>query len=435
MKWRTVLGALAAAAAVGLVMWLVVGNDVANRRLIDADRAWAATFGSLEDFQKKYPKIETNEVAKRVEELAKAAGYDLQEKAAPASGASQTPAEKARSDARVAMAEWSQAQLKRPDPSLEAPPQAARAFLQERSKSLATLEESLLAGPRPEWEFDVNHPEAGRDSRGWWNYMQLQKALIARALSAVLEARHAEAERSLAASWVLNEAVKRRPEVLAQLLGIAVGRLQVGALRKVDADGELWRRRLESVKPRTSMIDAFILAQLSTLRTLRDGGLRSFGDAGVEGPVHRISNLIARPWDRLAEANYSEALCVEFGRLRDAPLSDRLFEVPPLGRAPSFRELKLVAIPNIRNSFLRADRLVVDAELTSKILEVKELRKKNGGRWPAADSRDRGLLFPGRILALRSLSRGPDVALVSAASWRLPIPTAAGVLPLRFSSN
>ncbi len=42
-----------------------------------------------------------------------------------------------------------------------------------------------------------------------------------------------------------------------------------------------------------------------------------------------------------------------------------------------------------------ADRLVVDAELTSKILEAKRLRKENGGRWPAAIPGIETSHFPG----------------------------------------
>jgi hypothetical protein len=382
MRWKRAAGWATVALIVVALLWFGGVGLWASRRCAEADRGWAASFGSLEDFRKKYPTVETNAAARRVDELAKAAGYDLQEKAAPPSGASQTPAEKARSDARAATADWSQAQLQRPDASLESPPEAARALLQERSKSLAMLEESLLAGPRPEWGFDVNHPEAGRDSRGWWNYMQLQKALIARALLATSETRQAAGARTLEASWILDEAVRKRPDVMAVFLGIGVSRLQVGALRKVDVEEMVWRQPLEALKPRGAMVDAFALSQLSTLKRRRGGSSESLGMTETNGAPSRIAALIARPWNRLAEADYSEAVCTELARLRDAPLSDTPSAVPPLGRTHTVRALIAMANPNTRNSFLRGDRLVVDAELTSKVLEAKRLRKANGGRWP-----------------------------------------------------
>ncbi len=434
MNWKRAAGWAAAALLILAVLWFGGVGLWASRRLAEADRQWATTFGSLEDLQKKYPKVETNETAKGVEELAKAAGYDLQEKVAPPDRASQTPVEKARSDARVAIAEWSEAQLRRPDVSLESPPQAARAFLQERSKSLAALEESLLAGPRPEWEFDENRPETGRDFRGWWNYMQLQKALIGRALLAGSEARHAAAQRALEASWILNEGVRKRPDVIAVLLGIAVSQRQVGALRKLDVEGKAWWERLEGLKPRSAMMEALVLSHLQRLKRFQEGGEDLLGGTESKSWGHWVSAFMTRPWNRLGEADYSEALCSELARLRDAPLSDRPSEEPSSGPPRTIREAISFAIPSTRNVFNRADRLVVDAELTAKILEVKELRKKNGGRWPAAAPGIESSKFPG---ASWRYEVSPDGRMTLSFSRDLesPYPTSRLALPLRFSSN
>ncbi len=86
MKWLKALGAAAAAVAVGLVIWLVVGNDVANRREIEVMQAWAQAPGSFAAFLARYPFEETNEAAHRLEAAADPLGLDLRPPARPLDG-------------------------------------------------------------------------------------------------------------------------------------------------------------------------------------------------------------------------------------------------------------------------------------------------------------------------------------------------------------
>jgi hypothetical protein len=94
-----------------------------------------------------------------------------------------------------------------------------------------------------------------------------------------------------------------------------------------------------------------------------------------------------------------------------------------------------MSMPNTRSSFLRADRLVVDAELTSKVLEAKGLRQ-NGGRWPAAIPGIETSRYPG---AAWRYEASPDGGRRSIAFSRvLDSPYWKGglkPLPLTFSSN
>jgi hypothetical protein len=74
VKLRRVVVFSLAAVFLATGLWVVGGNAWAARREERCDRAWTAAFGSLDDLKKKYPKRETNETAKRLEALAKAAG-------------------------------------------------------------------------------------------------------------------------------------------------------------------------------------------------------------------------------------------------------------------------------------------------------------------------------------------------------------------------
>jgi len=68
---------------------------------------------------------------------------------------------------------------------------------------------------------------------------------------------------------------------------------------------------------------------------------------------------------RLEMAHYSDVIRTEFARSMKAPLSDHYPEPSTKGGWGLASVFSSISIPNIQSSFVRADRLVVDAELTS----------------------------------------------------------------------
>ena len=84
-------------------------------------------------------------------------------------------------------------------------------------------------------------------------------------------------------------------------------------------------------------------------------------------------------------------------RIKDSPLSDQEFsETDHSLRTP---------MPNLLDTFRRADRLVLDTELTAKTLQARELRLQNGGRWPAAIPGIDTSRFPRRVDLFRLAGR------------------------------
>ena len=216
------------------------------------------------------------------------------------------------------------------------------------------------------------------------------------------------------------------------LLGIAIARLEVGVLRKTDFVGEdAWGKRLSTLDGRAVLLDTLVLGYRTEFaRTWWDYVSKEYGKAWW---LRRAWNVLGAPAHRISMAEYSNLTRDEFAKLRGAPLSDESFE-PPTRDVLDVAHVHVSLQKTARNLFARADRLVVDAELTSKILEAKRLRRQNGGRWPAAipgieTSHFRGASWRyevspdgGRILI--AFSR----ALASPAGWKRSI-------PLRFSSN
>src|SRR5215470_8690069 len=80
MAGRKVLKISVAALAVAVclvLLWPAAGGAYASRRQRQVENAWVGSFGTLQDLLKRYPKSNTNETARRLEELVKPLGLDL----------------------------------------------------------------------------------------------------------------------------------------------------------------------------------------------------------------------------------------------------------------------------------------------------------------------------------------------------------------------
>jgi len=434
VKVRRVVIVSLAALLLLTALWVVGGNAWAARREEQCDRAWTATLGSLDDLKKKYPKRETNETAKKLEALSKDLGFDLAPAVRAAGSVSRrlTPAEEKRGQT---INDYVSAQISRPDASIDVPPEELSRFFEQKKVALDAIESLLVAGPPPEWAFDVSVPESDRPIPNGLGQIRLQRTLMARTLAAARGGNNEAAARALEASWNLNESLRSRPEIIPALIGIAVARLEVGVLRKVNVEENLWRKRLPTLDGRTALLDAHVLGHrpISASNWWR----YVLEEYGKTSWLRRAWHVLEAPAHRVAMAEYSELMREEFAQLRAAPLSDHFSEPPnPDGRSAA-HIMFAMSLPNNRNSFLRADRLVVDAELTSKILEAKQLRKENGGRWPAAVPGIEASRYPG---ASWRYEVSPDGGRMSIAfSRELASPYGEGgplkPLPLSFSSN
>jgi hypothetical protein len=433
VKLRRVVVLSLAAAFLATGLWVVGGNMWAARREERCDRAWTATFGGLDDLKKKYPKRETNEAAKQVEELSKVLGFDLAPSVRTV-GTMPRPLAPAEAKRGQALLDYISVQISKPEASIEAPPEEVTRFLEEKRADLDAIESLLIAGPPPEWAFDLSLPENDRRMPNGLGQMRLQRVLVGRVLARAHAGHHDQAARSLEASWNLNESLHVRPETMSALLGIGVARLEVGVLRKVNVEEDLWRKRLTTLDRRTSLLDALVLdSRPRSARAWWSNASRSAGDSSWD---QRARDFFTNSVVRLAMVNYSDLMRDEFAQLRGAPLSDHFLEPPTLDVRDVAHILLAVSMPNTKNSFVRADRLVVDAELTSKILEAKRLRSENGGRWPAAIPGIETSRFPGASWRYEVSPEGGRMSIAFSRELASPYgQSGMKALPLRFSSN
>lgn len=326
--------------------------------------AWNREFGEPAAILARYPKQPDDETLNHLVGLARGLGIELTR---PSGGP-----EKARSSPRnadrelhKAIGDYVEARLRTVSGPIAAPEKPVAEYLRGHTESLDQVVQDLLESPPPRWPLDLSRwPDSPVPNL--LGPLLLQRVLIAEALSSESSGSPGNIDRILQASWNLNAGLRDRPELISQLVAITVARLQAGLIRRAEVDPARWRPRLIEHDYRASL-----LASLEAWAVLE---LRDLG---------RDDSSFMRA-SRVDLLDLKRRMLVA---LRDSPVSDG--DGREIGRQFPWDADPLSAggfvfaedLPEELGSIRRVDRLILDTELTGKILEVRELRRKLG-RWP-----------------------------------------------------
>lgn len=272
----------------------------------------------------------------------------------------EAPGERARV---AALADYYRSELRRTEGEIQPPNETALAALEGCREDIDALIGLLTDSPPPEWEtrvlagFDAPTPNLSA-------HVGLQRLLAAEALNRARLGLIPEAERALNASWTLNSSLRERPDPISQLIAIAIARIQVGLLRRIPVDPVTWGIRLGEHDYRASLLNAIEVESITSLRALPKG----------------------RGWfDRATRADFLDLRRSFLVRLRDSPVSDAPPVVPPPERRSAGGIIESITEPNLVEALSRVDRLIVDTELTERVLLLCQL-KVQLGHWPAESS-------------------------------------------------
>ena len=282
--------------------------------------------------------------------------------------------------ARRAASEYLTGELERPDADLSPPPAAVAEFLRTHHQDLEAIEGELAAWSPPVWDFDVSRVHARRPLPDLYGLIQLERVLMARALAESRAGDASAARRTLDAAWNLNAGLRETPNAPCQIVAVATASRLVGVVRKIDVDPAVWRPRLTEHDYKRSMLDAEVLFHWPNAGKYR----RSDGIEWNSEPIpRRWWTRLRRPFSSVVWSQVIEKMRRAYVEIRDAPVAR---EVPERPRANETAADILFAIswPNLYSTFLRVDEFALDAELTDKILQARQLRALNGGKWPAA---------------------------------------------------
>jgi pimeloyl-ACP methyl ester carboxylesterase len=236
------------------------------------------------------------------------------------------------------------------------PPAPVVRYMAEQEPTVSSIESLLLRERNVRWEMDVSRGfEAPLPN--FFGQSRLQRILVARALMALRRGDVEAANRTLEASWRLNEGLTARPELISLLVYIAVGKYHAGALRKIEPPPSGWSNRFRS----GIAFQAYLLVLQHEFWWVSDASDLT-GEEGAWGrALQQVAAEIRKrdlcDWTRPAlEQAWERALRDQFAR-----------DDPDLTIAE-------INVPNILASFARVQRHVVDAELTALVLDARAER-------------------------------------------------------------
>ncbi|MEP6767360.1 MAG: hypothetical protein ABJC61_01735 [Acidobacteriota bacterium] len=362
-------------------------------------------------FEAEFPRADANGPALELEFLAASMGIDL----APKDAVRRVRPTEEQAAAYVGPGGYLEGQLMGADERIAAPPVPVERFLEDHASALDGVK-FLLLRSEPRWEMDVTVGLRG-PMANVLGHIRLQRLLLTRALLEGRAGQPDDAVQTLEASWRLNESLASRPDLMSHLIVVAVARLQAGALRKVDSPAYGWSDRL------------------------RDGNLFAGYFTALQNefwwnPDHRDltgeAGAVGRVWRNLAERLQGGDVC----RWTAASVNDAWYEAFA-SEIPDEEErlLDITATPNLKDSFFRWRRYLIDSELTALILDARAERANSRRHdWPEKLlTAGRGVCSEGKwsyrvapngtaTIALKS-----DAGEPGSAPLRLPLAFTAGI--------
>lgn len=238
-----ILGMLIVIVLVLLAVAWVVGDGMANGGMKRAgDEQWPSGLGTLASLESRLPKRETNDAARRLTELAPAVDITFAKGGEPS-----TPMKKA-------IGEYEVAQHRRAERAIEPPPAEVSAFLASHEAQIDALRDQLLQHDLV-WDLDVSNGFAA-PIPNLLAHMHIARLLTARAYARGA-ANDARAWEDLRATARLGRSLEPRPELISQLIGLAIVRMVNAAAWKMPVADVPWLAELHAVDHRRLMMGAF----------------------------------------------------------------------------------------------------------------------------------------------------------------------------------
>jgi hypothetical protein len=382
MRTARTIGFLVLALAGAALVWFSAGTIRASRREQAVEAAWARSFGPLADIPAKFPAHPTNVAAHALEESARTLGIELGPREEPSPQDELSRPKKTDLDAvRAPLEKWVDHEAAKAEGLPDAPPAAVAAYFVSHAATLDAIEESLLAGPAPDWAVDLAKLHAA-PAPNVLGHMLLARVLVGRA-EARAAAKDVRADESLRAAFTLTAALRGRPDVASQGVAIAATRLELGAMRRIPVDAAAWRERLKALDPRGGLLAALRRGAWVEYEAAKRLLRVKLGAGPLSG------RLAARDgaWrERIEAAGYLDAWRATIEAAAKSPVTD----TEPRFLVETFQQTlerggikKKLAVPNLLESWRRANIAALEIRKTDEILAARgEALKKEQRKRP-----------------------------------------------------
>ncbi len=330
--------------AVIVAAWIggAIVADGGMRRI--GDESWPAGLGTLASVETRYPPQKTNDGARRMVELAKPLGIAFE-----SVGGKTDPL-------TSAITGYVHAEHVRDEGAITEPPAEVLAYLDAHEAEIDALREHLLHGEAIVWDCDISK---GFDAPlpHLAGHMNVVRLFVTRAL---VRGRGDDdrAWDDLHAAWRIEKIVEPRPELISQLIGLAITRFVNGAAWKLpQAPSAAWFHEVQRIDHRRLLVGAY----QSEMWMMWRNGERSMNGAMA---------VIARPYLRFSIVDMAHRQRAAMEKLA-AVTTCSFDEVPSLDDIPRWNVLAQIAVPG-NGAWQRAYRSVAEREATMNVMRIAQ---------------------------------------------------------------
>ncbi len=385
LLWLISLSAAIAALAI------IVANLLAIQPEKEIEQAKAA-------FLSKYPKTEDSPSAVKLKELASKLGLKgvVVVKGQAQINVSEAD-NKAFQEIHYDLSKYITAQVERPTDEIDVPPEKLRRYLKSKEAALAAIRTHVLKSEVPRWATDTSLIETADIDQPPESYLNavnienLQKLLALDILDKNRLGQTKPMLESLEVSWKLNQSLRNTIIPLGN--SIITASIHAGVMRKLNGLPPEWQQRFLEHDYRKSTLTSLEGEVFFDYQLLKNANLRQicyFYCFSTEYREKENKSLILRPVIRLGQLGntYWRLAAIDtakVGREMSAKLSGEnvcSFEMDSASEKLAWwNEYGKIGIPDFAYEWRKGGRIMLELEMTQKILQAKELAAKQG-KWP-----------------------------------------------------
>lgn len=213
----------------------------ASRRVSHAiAQPWPDDLGSLESVPNRFPLQSASEAAQQLVTLAEPLGVDL----APTTAKTIARRGDAARSVDAALRAYVVGEMARGERTIAEPPADVASFLAAQALTLAAIRQHLLTADGIVWPRDIQDRQSPQPNLA--GHLLLTRVLVANAL---LRARNGDAGawQDLHAAWNLSRTLHEHPELMTQIVVLAIARTINAAAWKLPVPAPAWRSQMDGV--------------------------------------------------------------------------------------------------------------------------------------------------------------------------------------------
>jgi hypothetical protein len=330
-------------------------------------------------FLSKYPKTEDSASAVKLKELASQLGLKLIVSAKEKDKINVSDAdEKAFKDIQVELAKYIDDQNKRATDEVDVPPEKLRRYLKSKEAVLAAIRTHVLKSEVPRWATDLSWIEIGDTEYPQPSYLSATNLQRLLALDILEKNRLGQTKpmlESLEVSWKLNQSLRNSPILIGQLVSVITARIHAGVMRKLNGLPPEWQQRLLEHDYRKSLLTSLEGQAFLVCTAIRRTPLSEWGLGGIiflepaVGTYHR--------WGAIDTIKVNREIYAQLPRENVCSFDTDSTSQKLAWWNPDRNSL----YPSLASMWRKPGRLMLELEMTQKIMQAKELAAKPG-KWP-----------------------------------------------------